>query len=159
MAERTADATKQPEDRLTNRWGLRSPMWWSTAKSWQRTAAQARLDGAEAHGPGDGSGGFTRLAYEIEEGQGGLTKLTGFMRSRACQSWPPCRAAEAAGGGWSWVLSGLKMLLETGTSRLTGHGEALQVQGRRAPFIVAGPRRMASEFEARASKSKVRSAP
>jgi hypothetical protein len=40
---------------------------------------------------------FTRLAWEIEEADGGGE-----------------RGAEGAGGGWSWVLSGLKTLLETG---------------------------------------------
>jgi len=61
--------------------------------------------------------GFTRLTYEIEargnatmltvihdlEGAPGLADLVGGARER-----------EGAGGGWSWVLSDLKSLLETG---------------------------------------------
>lgn len=63
--------------------------------------------------------GFTRLTYEISEGKGGVSRLTlthelpgvpllsellsGGMEDRG------------AGGGWSWVLSGLKTVLETGT--------------------------------------------
>jgi uncharacterized protein YndB with AHSA1/START domain len=64
--------------------------------------------------------GFTRLTYEIKEGRGGVTKLTvihdvegapkvALMSSGAMEG-------EGAGGGWSWVLSDLKTLLETGQS-------------------------------------------
>ncbi len=62
--------------------------------------------------------GFTRLTYEIEEGHGGVTKLTlvhdlaGAPRLAALLAGE--REAEGAGGGWSWVLSDLKTLLETG---------------------------------------------
>jgi uncharacterized protein YndB with AHSA1/START domain len=67
--------------------------------------------------------GFTRLTYEIEEGQGGVTKLTVVHDLEGAPKlavllagW---REAEGAGGGWSWVLSDLKTLLETG-KRLAG---------------------------------------
>jgi uncharacterized protein YndB with AHSA1/START domain len=64
--------------------------------------------------------GFTRLTYEIEEGKGGVTKLTlihdlegapkvAMLSSGAMED-------TGAGGGWSWVLSDLKTLLETGRS-------------------------------------------
>jgi uncharacterized protein YndB with AHSA1/START domain len=64
--------------------------------------------------------GFTRLTYEIAPGKGGITKLTvihelegapqlALMVSGSSES-------EGAGGGWSWVLSDLKSLLETGVS-------------------------------------------
>lgn len=62
--------------------------------------------------------GFTRLTYEIEPGQGGVTKLTvihdldGAHKLAALLAGE--REAEGAGGGWSWVLSDLKTLLETG---------------------------------------------
>jgi hypothetical protein len=62
--------------------------------------------------------GFTRLTYEIEEGRGGVTKLTvvhdleGAPRLAVLLAGE--REAEGAGGGWSWVLSDLKTLLETG---------------------------------------------
>ena len=62
--------------------------------------------------------GFTRLTWEIEEGEGGVTKLTvshelaGAPRTAALVA-----GADAnAGGGWSYVLSDLKTLLETGSS-------------------------------------------
>jgi uncharacterized protein YndB with AHSA1/START domain len=62
--------------------------------------------------------GFTRLTYEIEEGQAGVTRLTlthdlagapnlAMLLSGALED-------QGAGGGWSWVLSDLKSLLETG---------------------------------------------
>ncbi len=64
--------------------------------------------------------GFTRLTYEIEEGKGGVTKLTlthdleGAPRLAVLLSGGLEDAG--AGGGWHWVLSDLKTLLETGTS-------------------------------------------
>jgi uncharacterized protein YndB with AHSA1/START domain len=67
--------------------------------------------------------GFTRLTYEIEEGKGGVTKLT---VTHDLEGAPTLAALVAgkmepmgAGGGWSWVLSDLKTLLETGR-RLEG---------------------------------------
>ncbi|MDQ2960235.1 MAG: SRPBCC family protein [Candidatus Dormibacteraeota bacterium] len=62
--------------------------------------------------------GFTRLTYDIEPSAGGVTKLT---VTHALDGAPNLavllsgdREASGAGGGWSWVLSGLKTLLETG---------------------------------------------
>jgi uncharacterized protein YndB with AHSA1/START domain len=62
--------------------------------------------------------GFTRLTYEIEAGKGGVTRLT---LSHELESAPKLALlvsggmeSEGAGGGWAWVLSGLKTLLETG---------------------------------------------
>jgi uncharacterized protein YndB with AHSA1/START domain len=62
--------------------------------------------------------GFTRLTYEIEELEGGVSKLT---LVHELEGAPRLAAllrgdfeAEGAGGGWSWVLSDLKTLLETG---------------------------------------------
>jgi uncharacterized protein YndB with AHSA1/START domain len=58
----------------------------------------------------------TRLTYEIEPGVGGVTKLTithdlgGAPAAAAIVSG----AIAEAGGGWGWVLSDLKTLLETG---------------------------------------------
>jgi uncharacterized protein YndB with AHSA1/START domain len=64
--------------------------------------------------------GFTRLTYLIEEDKGGVTKLTVIHELEGA----PRLAAvvggamedQGAGGGWSWVLSGLKTVLETGKS-------------------------------------------
>jgi hypothetical protein len=64
--------------------------------------------------------GFTRLTYEIGEPKDGVTRLTvihdlegapklALLTSGAMED-------KGAGGGWSWVLSGLKTVLETGTS-------------------------------------------
>ena len=64
--------------------------------------------------------GFTRVTYEIAEGKGGVTKLTvphdveGAPKLALVVSGGMEDAG--AGGGWSWVLSDLKTLLETGTS-------------------------------------------
>jgi uncharacterized protein YndB with AHSA1/START domain len=63
--------------------------------------------------------GFTRLTHEIEPIEGGATKLTVIHE---LENAPKLAAmvggeheAEGAGGGWSWVLSGLKTVLETGS--------------------------------------------
>jgi uncharacterized protein YndB with AHSA1/START domain len=62
--------------------------------------------------------GFTRLTYEIEETNGGVTKLTVIHELEGAPTMAALvageREAEGAGGGWTWVLSGLKTLLETG---------------------------------------------
>ena len=65
----------------------------------------------------------TRLSYELKEMAGGVTRLTlihdlaGAPTAAAILSgqWEE----QGAGGGWSWVLSDLKSLLETG-KRLAG---------------------------------------
>ena len=65
--------------------------------------------------------GFTRLTYELVE-TGGVTRLTvthdltgapnlAVLTSGAADDQPG-----AGGGGWPWVLSDLKSLLETGTA-------------------------------------------
>jgi uncharacterized protein YndB with AHSA1/START domain len=63
--------------------------------------------------------GFTRLTYEIEESQDGVSKLT---LTHELEGAPRLAAllngeleAHGAGGGWAWVLSDLKTLLETGS--------------------------------------------
>ena len=64
--------------------------------------------------------GFTRLTWEIHEGKGGVTRLT---VTHDLDGAPKVAALVSgqleelgAGGGWSWVLSGLKTLLETGVA-------------------------------------------
>lgn len=64
--------------------------------------------------------GFTRLTYEIEPSNDGVTKVTiiheleGAPKLQLLLSgqWE----SQGAGGGWAWVLSDLKSLLETGHS-------------------------------------------
>jgi uncharacterized protein YndB with AHSA1/START domain len=67
--------------------------------------------------------GFTRLTYEIEKQEGGVSKLTVVHELDGAPTLAALMrgdfASEGAGGGWSWVLSDLKSLLETG-SRMSG---------------------------------------
>jgi uncharacterized protein YndB with AHSA1/START domain len=68
--------------------------------------------------PGTTAEGFTRLTYEIVEGRGGVTRLS-VIHDLAGR---PGHAAMVAGdqqgpganGGWLWILSDLKSLLENG---------------------------------------------
>ena len=61
--------------------------------------------------------GFTRLTFEIEQTAGGFCRLTvthdttgAPMMDRATKS----NFSTDGGGGWDWILSDLKTLLETG---------------------------------------------
>lgn len=62
--------------------------------------------------------GFSRLTYEIGEAKDGVTKLTVIhdLEGTPKLALLVSGAMEdtGAGGGWSWVLSGLKTVLETG---------------------------------------------
>ncbi|HZJ06466.1 MAG TPA: SRPBCC domain-containing protein [Nocardioidaceae bacterium] len=62
--------------------------------------------------------GFTRLTYEIAEGEGGVSKLTVILELEGAPQTAVLLAGgmedQGRGGGWSFVLSGLKPLLETG---------------------------------------------
>ncbi len=64
--------------------------------------------------------GFTRLTYEIEETRDGVTRLTVTHDLEGAPKLALVLSGgmedQGAGGGWSWVLSGLKTLLETGQS-------------------------------------------
>jgi uncharacterized protein YndB with AHSA1/START domain len=64
--------------------------------------------------------GFTRLTYEIEERKNGVSRLTLTHELEGAPELAVLTSGgmedEGAGGGWSWVLSGLKTLLETGES-------------------------------------------
>ena len=53
--------------------------------------------------------GFTRVTWEIEPEDGGITKLTAIHELEGAP-----KTAEHVSGGWSYILSGLKTLLETG---------------------------------------------
>ncbi len=62
--------------------------------------------------------GFTRLSYDIDPRPDGVTRLT---VTHELESAPRVSAMvsgdfedEGAGGGWAWILSDLKSLLETG---------------------------------------------
>jgi len=66
--------------------------------------------------------GFTRLTWEIEEREGGVTRLTvihdleGAPKLANLLSGGAEDVGAGGGGGWSWVLSDLKTLLESGSS-------------------------------------------
>ena len=64
--------------------------------------------------------GFTRLTWEIEENKSGATRLTVIHELGGAPKLANMLAGGSedagAGGGWSWVLSDLKTLLETGTA-------------------------------------------
>lgn len=63
--------------------------------------------------------GFTRLTYEIAEAKGGISKLTVIHELDGAPQLAVLMSGGmedmGAGGGWSWVLSDLKSLLETGS--------------------------------------------
>lgn len=62
--------------------------------------------------------GFTRITYEIEPAAGDTTKLTLTHDLTGAPGLAALVAGDqehtGAGGGWAWVLSGLKTVLETG---------------------------------------------
>jgi len=64
--------------------------------------------------------GFTTLTYEIEEIEGGASKLTVTHDLAGAPGLARMVAGDlestGAGGGWAWILSDLKSLLETGST-------------------------------------------
>jgi uncharacterized protein YndB with AHSA1/START domain len=62
--------------------------------------------------------GFTRVTWDIEEGEGGVAKLTVTHELDGAPRTAAQTAGQVpqAGGGWSWIVSDLKTLLETGAS-------------------------------------------
>ena len=68
--------------------------------------------------------GFTRVTYEISESQGGVSRLTVTHELSGAPMLAElvsgANEEQGAGGGWSFVLSGLKTLLETGEPMLHG---------------------------------------
>jgi len=54
---------------------------------------------------------YSRVTWELEQAGDGVTKLT-VVHDELEQAQ---KTAASVAGGWSWVLSGLKTLLETGT--------------------------------------------
>jgi uncharacterized protein YndB with AHSA1/START domain len=67
--------------------------------------------------------GATRVTYEIDPIQGGVTRLTVIHDLEGAPKLAVLMSGgmedSGAGGGWAWVLSGLKTLLETGDSLST----------------------------------------
>ncbi len=61
--------------------------------------------------------GFTRLTYEIETMESGISRLTvvhDLTGAPKLAALVGGQSDQQGGGGWPWVLSGLKTLLETG---------------------------------------------
>jgi uncharacterized protein YndB with AHSA1/START domain len=62
--------------------------------------------------------GFTRLTYEILEGRGGVSRLSVIHDLAGTPGHAAMVAGDqqgpGAGGGWTWILSDLKSLLESG---------------------------------------------
>jgi uncharacterized protein YndB with AHSA1/START domain len=60
----------------------------------------------------------TRLIWEIEGGPGGITTLTvtHVLEGAPKTAEQVSGSRPDAGGGWAWILSDLKTLLETGTT-------------------------------------------
>ena len=63
--------------------------------------------------------GFTKLTYEIEDDRERRHRLTVIHELEGAPTLAAMVAgeheAEGAGGGWAWILSDLKSLLETGS--------------------------------------------
>ncbi len=62
--------------------------------------------------------GFTRITWEIEKTASGFTRLTvthELTGAPTMASAVSAKFSEMGTGGWSWILSDLKTLLETGT--------------------------------------------
>jgi uncharacterized protein YndB with AHSA1/START domain len=63
--------------------------------------------------------GFTRITWEIEPSESGFTRLTVIHELEGAPIMADMVASkfsERGAGGWSWILSDLKTLLETGAS-------------------------------------------
>jgi uncharacterized protein YndB with AHSA1/START domain len=85
--------------------------------------------------PGLAQEGFTKLTYEIAEGAGGISRLTVTHELEGAPnlamlvsggSEPEEQVGAGGLGGWNWVLSDLKSLLETGAPLLTWEGPQAQ---------------------------------
>jgi uncharacterized protein YndB with AHSA1/START domain len=63
--------------------------------------------------------GFTKLTYEIESLDAGVTKLTVIHELEGAPTLAAMvsgeHEAQGAGGGWAWILSDLKTVLESGS--------------------------------------------
>jgi uncharacterized protein YndB with AHSA1/START domain len=67
--------------------------------------------------------GFTKLTYEIEETASGFTRLTvihDMENAPTMANMVANKFSEMSGGGWSWILSDLKSVLETGSPMAAG---------------------------------------
>jgi uncharacterized protein YndB with AHSA1/START domain len=70
--------------------------------------------------------GFTRLTYEIMEGRDGVSRLSVIHDLTGTPGHAAMVAGDqqgpGAGGGWTWILSDLKSVLESGKQMSTRQG-------------------------------------
>jgi hypothetical protein len=70
--------------------------------------------------------GFTKLTYEIEEGRGGVSRLSVIHdvtgRPGHAAMIAGAKQGPGEGGGWLWILSDLKSVLESGKPLTTQAG-------------------------------------
>ncbi|HET7189714.1 MAG TPA: SRPBCC domain-containing protein [Gemmatimonadaceae bacterium] len=70
--------------------------------------------------------GFTRLTYEIQEGRDGVSRLSVIHDLTGTPGHAAMVAGDqqgpGTGGGWLWILSDLKSLLESGAPMSTKKG-------------------------------------
>ena len=70
--------------------------------------------------PSMASEGFTRLTYDIVEGRDGVSRLSVFHdvanRPGHAAMVAGDQQGPGAGGGWTWILSDLKSVLENGSA-------------------------------------------
>jgi len=70
--------------------------------------------------------GHTRLTYEIGEGRNGVSRLSVIHDLTGTPGHAAMVAGDqqgpGAGGGWTWILSDLKTLLESGTQMVASGG-------------------------------------
>jgi uncharacterized protein YndB with AHSA1/START domain len=70
--------------------------------------------------------GYTRLTYEITEGRDGVSRLSVIHDLAGTPGHAAMVAGDqqgpGAGGGWTWILSDLKSVLESGTPMSTRKG-------------------------------------
>lgn len=76
--------------------------------------------------PNMASEGFTRLTYEIMEGRDGVSRLSVIHDLAGTPGHAAMVAGDqqgpGAGGGWIWILSDLKSVLESGQPMSTRQG-------------------------------------
>ena len=70
------------------------------------------------------SEGFTRVTWEIEKAAAGFSRLTVTHELEGAPimaGMVSSKFSELGTGGWSWILSDMKSLLETGSTREIAH--------------------------------------
>lgn len=98
-----------PDRRLTR--GPQGEMWGDNAVTEHDPPRRLVHEWRSQYDPELAAEESSRVTWEIEEGEGGVSKLT-LVHDRL--EGAPKTAASVSGEGWMRVLSGLKTLVETG---------------------------------------------